>query len=72
MKHLHNDELHNVYSSPSIIKIIKSSWMTWAGHIAQMGGEECMYGISWKSRRKETTRNLVEMGWNGLDQSGLG
>jgi hypothetical protein len=31
---LHNEELHNVYSSPSIIRMIKSRRMGWAGHIA--------------------------------------
>jgi hypothetical protein len=34
---LHNDELHNLYSSPSIIRIIKSRRMRWAGHVARMG-----------------------------------
>jgi hypothetical protein len=31
---LHNEELHNLYSSPSIIRIIKSRRMRWAGHLA--------------------------------------
>jgi hypothetical protein len=31
---LHNEELHDLYSSPSIIRIIKSRRMRWAGHIA--------------------------------------
>jgi hypothetical protein len=31
---LHNSELHNLYSSPSIIRIIKSRRMRWAGHVA--------------------------------------
>jgi hypothetical protein len=31
---LHNEELHNLYSSPSIIRIIKSRRMRWAGHVA--------------------------------------
>jgi hypothetical protein len=31
---LHNEELHNLYSSPSIIRIIKSRRMWWAGHVA--------------------------------------
>jgi hypothetical protein len=34
---LHNDELHELYSSPSIIRIIKSWRITWAGHLALMG-----------------------------------
>jgi hypothetical protein len=31
---LHNEDLHNLYSSPSIIRIIKLRRMTWAGHVA--------------------------------------
>jgi hypothetical protein len=34
---LHNDELHNLYSSPSIIRIMKSRRMMWARHVARMG-----------------------------------
>jgi hypothetical protein len=34
---LHNEELHNLYTSPSIIRIIKSRRMRWAGHGEQMG-----------------------------------
>jgi hypothetical protein len=34
---LHNEELHNLYSSPSIIGIIKSWRMRWAEHVARMG-----------------------------------
>jgi hypothetical protein len=33
---LHNEEFHNLYSSPSIIRIIKSRRMRWAGHVARM------------------------------------
>jgi hypothetical protein len=32
---LHNEELHNLYSSPSIIRMIKSRRMRWADHIAR-------------------------------------
>jgi hypothetical protein len=31
---LHNEEVHNLYSSPSIIRVIKSRRMRWAGHVA--------------------------------------
>jgi hypothetical protein len=34
---LHNDELHNLYSSPNIIRMIKPRRMRWAGHLARMG-----------------------------------
>jgi hypothetical protein len=34
---LHNEELHNLYSSPDIIRLVKSRRITWAGHVARMG-----------------------------------
>jgi hypothetical protein len=34
---LHNDELHSLYSSPNIVRVIKSRRMRWAGHVACMG-----------------------------------
>jgi hypothetical protein len=34
---LHNEELHKLYSSPNIIRMIKSRRMRWAGHVARMG-----------------------------------
>jgi hypothetical protein len=36
-KKLHNEELHNLYSSPNTIRMIKSKWLRWAGHVARMG-----------------------------------
>jgi hypothetical protein len=39
---LHNEELHNLFSSPSIIRMIKSRRMRWAGHVAHGGEEECI------------------------------
>jgi hypothetical protein len=42
---LHNEELHNLYFSPSIIRIIKSRRMRWAGHVARMGEKWDMYRI---------------------------
>jgi hypothetical protein len=37
---LHNEELHDLYSSPTTVCVIKSRRMRWAGHVAQMGGGE--------------------------------
>jgi hypothetical protein len=39
---LHNEELHSLYSSPGIIRMIKSRRMRWAGHVARVG-EKRMY-----------------------------
>jgi hypothetical protein len=36
---LHNEELHDLYSSPSIIRIIESRRIRWAGHVARIGGK---------------------------------
>jgi hypothetical protein len=38
---LYNEELHNLYSSQSIIRMIKSRRMRSAGHVTRMGKEEC-------------------------------
>jgi hypothetical protein len=51
---LHNEELHNLYSSPDIIRMIKSRRMRWAGHEAQMGETRNAYRILvGKARRKD-------------------
>jgi hypothetical protein len=50
-RQLHNEELHNLYCSPSIIGMIKSRRMRWAENVE----EKCMWGSGGKSRRKETT-----------------
>jgi hypothetical protein len=34
---LHNEELHNLYFSPNIIRVIKSRRIRWAGHVGRMG-----------------------------------
>jgi hypothetical protein len=42
---LHNEELYNLYSSPSIIRIIKSRRMRWAGHVARMREKRNVYRL---------------------------
>jgi hypothetical protein len=42
---LHNEELHNLYSSPCIIRIIKSRMVRWAGHVARMGEKRNVYRL---------------------------
>jgi hypothetical protein len=44
-KELHNKELHDLYSSPSIIRIIKSKRMRWVGYVAGMGENRNAYRL---------------------------
>jgi hypothetical protein len=52
---LQNGRLHNLYSSPDIIRQIKSRKMRWAGHMARMGGKKRVQGFAGKARRKKIT-----------------
>jgi hypothetical protein len=49
---LHNEELHNLYSSPSIIRMIKSRRMRWAWHVARMGRRRLQTGYWWESQKE--------------------
>jgi hypothetical protein len=40
-----NDELHSLYSSPNIVRVITSGRMRWAGHVARMGEGRGVYGV---------------------------
>jgi hypothetical protein len=42
---LHNEELHGLYSSPSIVRVIKARRMRWAEHMARMGAVRGAYNI---------------------------
>jgi len=44
-RRLHNEELNDLYSSPNIVRVIKSRRMRWAGHVARMGEERGVYRI---------------------------
>jgi hypothetical protein len=60
---LHSEELHNMYSSPDIIRQIKSRRMRWAGHVARMGeGKNCTR--FWWERTKEKD-HLKDKGVDG-------
>jgi hypothetical protein len=73
---LHNEELHDLYPSPSIIRIIKVRRMRWAGHVAGMGEKRNAYRLLVGKRegRRPLGRprcrwldnikmDLVEVGW---------
>jgi hypothetical protein len=42
---LHNDKLHNLDSSPNIVRVLKSRRMRWAGHVARMGKGRGVYRV---------------------------
>jgi hypothetical protein len=44
-RRLHNEELNDLYSSPNIIRVIRSRRMRWAGHVARMGKREVHTGF---------------------------
>ena len=44
-RRLHNEELNDLYSSPNIVRVIKSRIMRWAGHVARVGEEREVYRV---------------------------
>jgi hypothetical protein len=63
--HLYNEELHNLYSSPNIIRTIKSRRMRWARHVARMGEKINAYRIL--VGKPEGRRPLGRPRWDGVD-----
>jgi hypothetical protein len=51
LRRLHNEELHNLYSSLDIIRMIKSRRMKWVGQVARMGEERNHIGYRWVSQK---------------------
>jgi hypothetical protein len=45
LRKLHNYELHSLYSSPNIVRVIKSRRMRWVGHVARMGEGRDVYRV---------------------------
>jgi hypothetical protein len=52
MEKLHNEELHDLYSLPSIIRIMKSRRMRLAGNVARMGESRNAYSCWWERQRE--------------------
>jgi hypothetical protein len=79
-RRLHKEELNDLYSSPNIIRVIKSRRMRWAGHVARMDEGRVAYRIlvgrpeerrplerprrRWKDKIKIDLRGV---GWGGMD-----
>jgi hypothetical protein len=80
---LHNEELHDLYSSPSIIRIMKSRRMRWAGNVARMAESRNAYRLLvGKPEAKRPLRrprrrwvdirmDLLELGWDNRNWIGL-
>jgi hypothetical protein len=51
LKRLHNEMLNNLYTSPNIIRMIKSRRMRWVGHVARMGRSGMHIGFWWEIRK---------------------
>jgi hypothetical protein len=49
---LHNEELPDLYSSPSIIRVMKSRKMRWMGHVARMGRRGTLIDYWLESQRE--------------------
>src|SRR5215472_17331521 len=77
---LHNEELNDLYSSPSIMRVIKSRRMRWPGHVARVGEERVVYSVLvgkpegkrplWRHRRRWVDNNrtdLQEVGCGYMD-----
>jgi hypothetical protein len=73
---MYNEELHNLYSSPDIVRQVKSRRMRWAGHVARMGEERKMFKVLVGKRPLGRPRrrwedgvrmDLREIGLGGVD-----
>jgi hypothetical protein len=62
---LHNEKLRDLYSSPSIIRIIMSMRMRWAGHVAQMGEKRNAYRllVGKPEQRRPRRSGWIILGW---------
>jgi hypothetical protein len=60
---LHKDELLDLYSSPTIARVIKSRRMRWAGHVAQMGEERGVYRVLVRTPEGKGPLGRPRRGW---------
>jgi hypothetical protein len=87
MRKLHNEEFRDLYSSPSIIRMIMSRRMRWLEHVARIGEKRNAYRVlvekpegniplerprrRWMDNIKMDLLELLELGWGDVDWIGL-
>jgi hypothetical protein len=65
---LHNDELHSLYSSPNVVRVIKSRRMRWAGRVARMGEGRGVYrSLVGRPRRRWEDNIKMDLRDIGID-----
>jgi len=63
-RRLHNEELNYLYTSPNIVRVIKSRRMRWAGHVARMSEERgCIWSLWENGRERDHWGDLGVDGW---------
>jgi hypothetical protein len=60
---LHDEELHNLCSSPNIIRMIKSRRIRWTGHVARMGRRGMHIGYRWEIQKEKDHWEEQDVGW---------
>ena len=83
-RRLHNEELNDLYTSPKIVRVIKSTRMRWAGHVVRMGEERGVnrvlvvksekrrpLGRPWRRWVGNIKMDLQEVGCGYMDWIGL-
>jgi hypothetical protein len=63
LRKLHNDELHSLYSSPNIVKVIKSRRLRLAGHVARMGKGRGVYRVLVGRPERKRPLGRPRRGW---------
>jgi len=72
-RRLHNEEVNDLYSSPNIVRVIKSRRMRWAGHVACMGEERGVYRVLvWKPEGRRPRCRWVDNIRMALQEVGCG
>ena len=84
LRKLHNEELNDLYSSPNIVRVIKSRRMTWAGQVTRMGWRRGVYRVLVRKLEGKRPLGRARLRWEdnikmdlhkvgcGMYQAGLG